>query len=214
MANHFDLNTSQMSTQPFSAAAERNREPILNVLCNLLADRGRALEIGSGTAQHVRYFAQALPGWVWQPSEAPDQYEILVAGLSGQPRSEMIRSPITLDVAAEWPPFAETFDVIYSANTAHIMSWPEVEAMFAGVVKCLSLEGQFVLYGPFKLHGRHHAESNAQFDASLRQRDPAMGIRDLDALDTLAASVGLVRVAEFAMPANNHVLVFRPSRDT
>lgn len=203
-----------MSHRPFSAAAERNREPILNSLRHLLADSGRALEIGSGTAQHVLHFAPALPGWVWQPSEAPDQFETLVASLSDPARPQTIRAPITLDVAAEWPVSAETFDVIYSANTAHIMSWLEVEAMFAGVAKRLSVEGQFILYGPFKLGGRHHAESNAQFDASLRQRDPVMGIRDLDALDTLAATVGLVRVAEFAMPANNHLLVFRPNRDT
>ena len=202
-----------MSHRPFSAAAERNRVPILDVLRNLLAGQGRALEIGSGTAQHVKYFARELPGWTWLPSEAPAQFETLVNALSDE-AVDTIAAPITLDVAADWPGFVDTFDAIYSANTAHIMSWPEVEAMFAGVSRHLTAEGQFILYGPFKKHGRHHADSNAQFDASLRQRDPAMGVRELEALDALADSVGLVRVAEFAMPANNHLLVFRPNPDT
>ena len=177
----------------------------------LLPEQGCALEIGSGTGQHVRLFARELPNWRWQPSEIPAHLAQLQAGLGDQSDVQnTIESPIALDVAADWP--NHSFNAIYSANTAHIMAWPEVEAMFRGVARHLRSHGLFILYGPFRFENRPFADSNAAFDLSLRSRDPAMGIREVEQLDALAHSVGLIRTAELALPANNHILVFEPSK--
>jgi cyclopropane fatty-acyl-phospholipid synthase-like methyltransferase len=163
------------------------------------------LEIGSGTGQHAAFFAPALPLWHWQPSEHPNQLSTLQAGLAGQGTANIGR-PLALDVAGKWP--EEQFDAAYSANTAHIMHLSAVEAMFAGVGARLNSRGLFVLYGPFARNGGHSAPSNAEFDASLRARDPGMGIRDVEQLDRLGEEHGLERIAELRMPANNHILVF------
>jgi len=195
--------------RPYSVAAERNREPILKVLRAWLPKSGRLLEIGSGTGQHVLSFAHALPLWQWQPSERSQELSRLQCGLRahGQPN---IEPALALDVTGTWPD--ETFTAVYSANTAHIMSLPAVEAMFEGVGQRLKPGGLFVLYGPFMRDGRHTAPSNAEFDASLRAQDPQMGIRDLNDLDRWAGRCALERIAELRMPANNHTLIFhKPS---
>jgi len=197
-----------MTDRPHSPAAERNRGPILEVLRVWLPGSGRMLEIGSGTGQHATFFAPALPLWQWQPSEHPNQFPTLQAGLEGH-AMENIERPVVLDVTGRWP--EEKFDAVYSANTAHIMHFPAVEAMFAGVAGRLNSRGLFVLYGPFARSGRHNAPSNAEFDANLRARDPGMGIRDVEQLDLLAEECALERIAELRMPANNHILVFHKS---
>lgn len=194
-----------MTERPHSPAAERNREPILKVLRAWLPKSGRMLEIGAGTGQHARFFAPAFPLWQWQASDRPEQLPSLEAGLRDHDQPNL-EAPIALEVTGHWP--QARFDGVYSANTAHIMHVPAVRAMFAGVGQCLNPGGLFVLYGPFMRHGRHSAQSNADFDASLRARDPGMGIRDLDDLDRLAAGAGLERIAELRMPANNHILIF------
>lgn len=164
------------------------------------------LEIGAGTGQHARYFAGQLPGWSWQATEHPDAMTRLHAGLAGA-ASDNLRPPLALDVTRDLP--EGRWDAVYSANTAHIMPWPAVRAMFAGAAVALEPGGLLVLYGPFRIGGRHHAAGNAAFDAELRARPGGMGIRDLDDLDTLAAASGLERIAELRMPANNHTLVFQ-----
>jgi len=194
-----------MSEKPFSAAAERNRAPIGEVLCAALPDRGSLLEIGSGTGQHALWMCERMPAWRWQPSEHPDQFPTLRSGLAGH-APDNLAAPVVLDVTADWPD--GPFDAVFSANTAHIMHWPAVQAMFAGVGRVLDRAGRFLLYGPFMRAGEHNAPGNAQFDQSLRRRDPGMGVRDLDDLDALAARHGLTRIAELAMPANNHTLIF------
>ncbi|MFU8876549.1 MAG: DUF938 domain-containing protein [Wenzhouxiangellaceae bacterium] len=198
-----------MSTEmrPFSAAAERNRIPIAQVLERVLRGSGTLLEIGAGTGQHAVHCACLLPQWNWLPSEHPAALSSLQQGLAGD-LPENLRDPIELDVTGAWPD--ECFDAIYSANTAHIMPAEAVEAMFQGVGAHLTPGGRFLLYGPFMRDGRHHAASNEEFDASLRRRDPAMGIRDLVWIDRIAAGSGLVRIAELALPANNHMLIFEP----
>lgn len=194
-----------MTERPYSPAAERNREPILKVLRAWLPESGRMLEIGSGTGQHATFFAPALPLWHWQPSEHPNELPTLQAGLAGHATANIER-PLALDVAGPWP--EQKFDAAYSANTAHIMHFPAVEAMFAGVGAKLTSRGLFVLYGPFARNGVQSAPSNAEFDASLRARDPGMGIRDVERLDRLGDACGLERIAELRMPANNHILIF------
>ena len=173
------------------------------------------LEIGSGTGQHASFFGTALSRppwqWQWQPSERPAELHRLNAGLAHY-RTEGGPEPIALDVSGAWP--KGPFDAAFSANTAHIMHWREVVAMLSGVARCLRSGGLFFLYGPFKRAGRHNASSNAEFDASLRQRDAEMGIRDLQDLDREAEACGLQRIAEIRMPANNHILVFRKAGET
>lgn len=185
--------------KPFSEASERNRAPILAILQRVLKDRKCVLEIGSGTGQHAAYFAAALPHLVWQASDVAENLPGIRQWISDP-------APLELDVDGPWP--AVDADAVYSANTCHILSWPQVERMFAGVGRIAP--AVLALYGPFKYHGRHTSDSNARFDAMLRSRDPASGIRDVEALKALGAAVGYLLDEDNAMPANNRLLVWRP----
>jgi SAM-dependent methyltransferase len=184
----------------YSEASERNRQPILEVLKRVFADRRRVLEIGSGTGQHAAYFAPELPHLVWQASDVAANLESVRAWRAEPP-------PIELDVDSPFPLLDA--DAVFSANTSHIMSWPQVERTFAGVGALLPPGGVFALYGPFNYGGRPTAESNARFDAMLRGRDPASGIRDSEAIIALAARHGMALVEDNSMPANHRLLVFR-----
>ena len=198
-------------SKPFSEACERNKAPILAVLEKVFTRTGVILEIGSGTGQHAVYFARHLPHLVWQPADVAAHLPGINAWLDGAQLANL-RAPLELDVAADpWP--IESADGIFSANTAHIMAWPEVENMFAGVSRLLSRGGSFCLYGPFNYGGRYTSDSNAQFDRYLKTRDPVMGIRDVDDLVRLGERTGLALIDDVAMPANNRVLVWERSRD-
>jgi SAM-dependent methyltransferase len=191
---------------PFAEACERNKTPILNCLRKLLPRRGWVLEIGSGTGQHVVHFAPRFERLSWQPSERRD----LLPGLHARIRSEgcvNVLPAIELDVFGVWPD--QEYAAAYSANTAHIMSWPGVCAMFSGVGRRLRSGGPFCLYGPFNIGGRFTSASNEEFDRSLRERDPGMGLRDAEALDSLAQDHQLVLQGRLQLPANNLLLVFR-----
>lgn len=192
--------------KPFSAACERNREPILAVLRSHFADRRRVLEVGSGTGQHAVHFAAALPLLVWQTSDRPEwlpgiRLWLTEAGLPNTP------PPIELDVRGPWP--GERFDAVFSANTLHIMGWPEVEALFAGLPAVLADDARLTIYGPFNYGGCFTSASNAAFDAGLRADDPKRGIRDFEAVDALARGIGFELVEDLAMPANNRCLSWR-----
>ena len=194
-----------MSNLPFSEACERNKEPIIQALGQVFPSRGQVLEIGSCTGQHLVFFAPSFPELSWQPS---DQLEYL-EGLSARIRLEgspNIREAIELDVTKEWP--GQLFDVVYSSNTAHIMSWESVCAMFAGIGDCLLPGGVFCLYGPFNESGRFTSVSNQEFDCGLRARDAKQGIRDLEALVELASGQHMELQQQFRLPANNCLLVF------
>jgi len=192
--------------RPFSQACENNKEPILRVLRQWL-DAGTVLEIGSGTGQHAVHFAPRLPAVTWQPSDQAAHLPGIRAWLAACPAPNL-RPPLALDVLAEpWPelpPLAHAF----SANTAHIMSWEAVCAMFAGLAARLPAPGCFCLYGPFSYGGRHTSESNRAFDAHLRAADPAQGLRDLEAMCALGERHGLTLIDDVAMPANNRLLVW------
>ena len=186
--------------RPFSEASERNRAAILAVLKRVFRDRKRVLEIGSGTGQHAAYFAPELPHLIWLASDVAENLSGIREWVSEPP-------PLELDVEKDWP--ALSADAVFSANTCHIMSWPQVERMFSGVGQLLPAGGVFALYGPFNYHGKHTSESNARFDAMLRSRDPASGLRDFEAVNALAEPSGLRLAEDNAMPANNRLLVWR-----
>jgi cyclopropane fatty-acyl-phospholipid synthase-like methyltransferase len=199
-----------MTAKAFSAASERNREPILGALRDLLADCTSVLEIGSGTGQHAVHFAAAMPQLRWQTSDLAASHDSIRAWIADSGLSNVL-PPLKLNVAVnDWP--AGPFDAVYSANTSHIMSWPQVQAMFAGVGRVLAPGGVFCLYGPFRRAGRHTSEGNAEFDAALRSRAPHMGLRDAESVDALAREQGLELIADLAMPANNALLAWRRMR--
>jgi cyclopropane fatty-acyl-phospholipid synthase-like methyltransferase len=192
---------------PFSQACENNKRPILSVLQHHLQHGCRVLEVGSGTGQHVVFFGAELPGTSWQPSDRSDYLPIVAARVARAGLAN-VSAPVGLDVDhRRWP--AGPFDAVYSANTAHIMGWPSVERFVTGVGGVLAPGGRFLLYGPFNYGGRFTSDSNESFDASLRQRDPASGIRDFEAVDALARAAGMDLVEDNAMPANNRLLVWR-----
>lgn len=199
--------TAAPAERPYSEACEENKAPILGVLRQELADCASVLEIGSGTGQHAVFFAAELGHLEWHTSDMREHHAGIRAWLEAAPRSNL-HPPLALDVLHDpWP--QRRFDAVFSANTAHIMSWPAVEAMFRGVGRVLEPGGVFCLYGPFSYAGGHTAESNARFDAWLRARDPASGVRDFEALNALAVASGLRLSADHEMPVNNRILVWR-----
>jgi cyclopropane fatty-acyl-phospholipid synthase-like methyltransferase len=190
-----------------SEACERNKGPILAVLRRELAASRRVLEIGSGTGQHALHFAAHLPQLTWQPTELGENLPPLAEWLRAQGTANVL-APLALDVRDD-PWRVPGIDAVFSANTLHIMGWEAVGEFFRGVGTVLEAPGVLCVYGPFRFDGRHTSDSNAEFDRYLRARDPASGVRDFEALDTLAASQGLAFAADHAMPANNRTLVWR-----
>lgn len=201
-----------MPPKPFSPSCERNRAPILDVLRAAFAGRRRALEIGSGTGQHAVHFAAAMPWLEWQCSDA----EAHLPGI-GQWLAEAelpnTPPPVVLQAVADPPGLAPPppgrFDAVFSANTLHIMGWPEVEGFFAGLPALLEADATVAVYGPFNVGGAFTSDSNRDFDGWLKARDPRSGLRDLKAVDALARAAGLRREADVAMPANNRLLLWR-----
>jgi cyclopropane fatty-acyl-phospholipid synthase-like methyltransferase len=177
------------------------------VLTEVFADRRRVLEIGSGTGQHAVYFAAALPHLVWQTADVQQHHAGIRAWLVDAALPNVL-APLALDVCQTgWR--SGRYDAVFSANTLHIMSWPEVECFFAGIGVVLEPDGVLAVYGPFNYGGAFTSESNARFDAWLKARDPASGVRDFEAVAALAGAQGLVLQQDVAMPANNRTLVWR-----
>jgi cyclopropane fatty-acyl-phospholipid synthase-like methyltransferase len=190
-----------------SETCERNKAPILAVLREELAACTRVLEVGSGTGQHAVYFAAALAQLIWQPSELQESLPALAERIRLEGGANLL-APVELDVLADpWP--VTSVDAVFSANTLHIMGWSAVCEFFRGAAAILARPGVLCVYGPFRFDGRHTSESNVAFDQWLRQRDPASGVRDFEALDRLAQQRGLTLAANHAMPANNRTLVWR-----
>ena len=193
--------------KPFSEACEQNKYPILEVLRQELADCRSILEIGSGTGQHAAFFARELPHLFWQTSDLADAHAGILAWIT-DPQLTNVGVPLALEIGKDtWP--GRNFDGVFSANTAHIMGWPDVELMFAGVASVLVPGGVFCLYGPFNYHGTFSSESNARFDAWLRRRDARSGVRDFEHLDYQARRHGMSLARDHAMPVNNRTLVWK-----
>ena len=192
--------------KPYAESCEQNRGPILEILRLYLQDRYTLLEIGSGTGQHAVYFAPEFPHLLWQTSDLTDNHAGIRQWIAeaGCPNA---LDPIALDVnQPDWP--EPGYEAVFSANTAHIMDWDSMRAMFAGVGRVLNPGGVFLLYGPFNYGGKYTSESNARFDHWLKRRDPQSGIRNFDDLDRLAVAAGMELLADHPMPANNRTLVW------
>lgn len=205
---HFSLDSNGDPELPHSPAAERNAEPILAQLRRLLPASGRVLEIASGTGQHAVHFASALSGIEWQPSDVdPDALKAVRIRVdhAGLPN---LRPPVELDVEArDWP--LERADAILCVNLLHISPWSATKGLIAGAARCLPAGGILAVYGPFRFAGEHIADSNARFDADLRSRHASWGIRDVADVAAIASDHGLDHQETIALPANNHLLVFR-----
>ena len=195
-----------MTAKSFAPATERNSLPILGVIRREFENLESILEIGSGTGQHAVCFGAELPHLTWQTSELGEHHDGIQSWLD-EAALPNVREPILLDVSTARLP-AESYDGVFSANTAHIMSFAAVEKMFALVSSVLRDNGVFCLYGPFRQAGEFNAPSNAAFHASLKERDPNMGIRHLEDLDRLGLAGGLRRSRLYTMPANNHLAVW------
>ena len=191
-----------------AAATERNRDPILEVLRGVLPQAGLVLEIASGTGQHVVHFARAFPALRWQPSDLSTAHLASIAAWSAASGADNIAPPVLLDVeSASWP--VAHADAILNINMIHIAPWSAAEALFRGAARLLPAAGLLYMYGPFKRGGQHTAPSNQSFDERLRAEDPRWGVRDLDDVQSLAASAGFTAAEITEMPANNLSLVFR-----
>ncbi|WP_454874085.1 DUF938 domain-containing protein [Paraburkholderia xenovorans] len=206
------MTDSQAALRQRSPSAERNCEPILAVLREALPATGRVLEIASGTGQHAVCFARAMPGLDWQPSDADAAARASIAAWITHEGLANVRAPLALDVhQPDWG--VDTLDAVVCINMIHISPWSATQALFAGASRRLVDGGVLYLYGPYKRGGAHTSPSNDAFDQQLRSRDPAWGVRDMETVVALGASVGLVCDGPLAMPANNFSLVFRKRTD-
>lgn len=203
----------KMIEKPHSPSCDRNRDPILAALREHFADRRDVLEIGSGTGQHAVHFAQAMPWLRWQCSDHPDHLPGIRLWLED---ARLPNTPAALPLRAMggpppgfMPPLPQRYDAAFSANTLHIMGWPEVCAFFAGLPQVLAQDATVAVYGPFNVAGDFTSDSNRAFDGWLKARDRRSGIRDLEAVDALATGAGLRLDADLPMPAHNRLLVWR-----
>jgi len=192
--------------KPYAESCEKNKEPVLGVLKEIFANSTRVLEISSGTGQHAVYFGRELPHLIWQPSELAQNLPGIRAWLD-EAQLPNVLPPLAIDVNdARWPVTA--VDAIFNANTVHIISWAEVERMFAHIARAIAPGGCVCFYGPYNYDGKFTSDSNARFDTWLKARDPNSGVRDFEAVNRLAASHGLQLLRDIEMPSNNRMLVW------
>jgi cyclopropane fatty-acyl-phospholipid synthase-like methyltransferase len=195
----------------YSEACEQNKDPILAILRAAFMNARNVLEIGSGTGQHAVYFSEQLPQLRWQTSDLPENHPGIHAWLQEAELKNAL-APVALDTRnAAWPQQTpeKSYDGLFSANTTHIMDWPAVEGLFAGVGELLESNGRFCLYGPFNYQGAYSSDSNQRFDDCLKARDPASGIRHFEELDSLANENNMALESDHEMPVNNRLLVWR-----
>jgi hypothetical protein len=194
----------------FSPAADRNKAPILEVLTGVLPGPTAVLEIASGTGQHAEHFAAARADWDWQPTDADAGALASIASRTAALTN--VRPPLMLDVRApRWPEPLGRFDAFYCANLLHIAEWATCAALMQGAARHLLPGGAIVLYGPYLVDGEPTAPGNVAFDADLRERNPAWGLRRLAEVIAESEHAGLALERRVDMPANNLLLVFRRS---
>lgn len=196
-----------MTDLPFAPACERNRQPIAEALQQHISQPARLLEVGSGTGQHGYYFSEQFPELIWQPTDRSENMAAISQWVAAAQRRNFL-TPLCLDVNAPGE-VGSDYDYVYTANTLHIMSWQEVQALAYLLPTLLRADGLLLVYGPFNYDGQFTSDSNARFDQMLRNSKPHQGIRDFAAVDELAQSVGLTLLDDMMMPANNRFLVWR-----
>ena len=189
-------------------AAERNKRPILHILRDTFPATGLVLELASGTGQQVAFYADQLPDLHWQPTDYdPDTLPSIEAWRQAS-HPDRIRPPLRLDATATAWPVAQA-DAMLCVNMLQVSPWTAALGMLAGAARTLVPGGPLVIYSPMSRGGRHISPGNASFDASLKARNPLLGVRDADRLIEEATAVGLSHVQTLDMPANNTVLIFR-----
>ncbi len=194
----------------FAPATQRNRAPILDILARALPRDGSVLEIASGSGEHGAWFVPHLPAVTWQPSDPDPECRRSIAARVAELASPRFLPPLDLDVTApRWP--IERAEALVCINMVHIAPWAAAVALIAGAARILPPGGILYLYGPFMRGGRHTAASNADFDVSLRARNPDWGLRDVEAVTERAEGAGLEALEVIEMPANNLSLLFRRS---
>ena len=192
----------------FAPAAERNRQPILDVLRRVLPPAGLVLEVASGTGQHTIFFSEHLPALHWQPTDASSEALQSIGAWVDEAARKNLLAPLELDVRSpQWP--VTKADALLCINMIHISPWETTEALFQGASQLLAGGSPLVTYGPYRLHGEHTAPSNAAFDQSLRSRNARWGLRDIDELSELGRKTGFALQERVGMPANNMTLVWK-----
>jgi SAM-dependent methyltransferase len=202
-----------MTTKRIAPAAERNKEPILEILRDVLPTQGLVLEVASGSGQHAVHFARALPHLVWQPSDADPGALASIRAYCEEANLDNLRSPVPLDASApSWP--IERADAVVSINMIHIAPWTACLGLLEGSARILSPDAPLILYGPFVIDGDFIAPSNVEFDRRLRSENPSWGIREMREVERAgeASRFRLERVV--ARPANNQVVVLRRTEMT
>jgi len=192
--------------RPYSESCEQNKFAILDVIQAFLQPGIEVLEIGSGTAQHAIFFAENHPRIYWQTSDRAAYIEGIQSWLDFAGLTNLA-SPIVLDVCAQWPD--NTYDLVFTANSLHIMGEQAAEQCIRGAAKILKPGGNLIVYGPFNYDGRFTSESNCRFEQWLKQQNPESGIKDFEWLNEIATIAGLTLRDDIAMPANNRVLIWQ-----
>ncbi len=195
-----------------SPAAERNKKPILDVLGRVLPETGTVVEVASGTGQHAVYFARSLPELRWQPSEIDAALLESIRARIDAEASDNVEPPVVLDVCEQpWP--VASASAVLCINMIHIAPWAATRCLFSGARAILAAGAPLILYGPFRLEGGRTAPRNEAFDRSLRSRDPEWGVREIERVTAVAGEHAFSLEEIVAMPANNHVVVYRRDRD-
>ena len=192
--------------QGYSQAAENNKAPIADVMGKHLPPDASVLEIGSGAGQHALHMSHTFPGITWLPTEREAVVPILRANLALY-ESHNIQPPLSLDLA-DFIWSGDPVDAVYAANVMHIVSETLGERLVQLAAEALKSSGLLMLYGPYKYNGQFTTQSNATFDRWLKDRDPASGVRDFEAVIATAQCTGLTLAQDYAMPANNQMLIF------
>jgi SAM-dependent methyltransferase len=186
----------------------RNREAILQVLRRVLPSQGLVLEVASGSGEHAAYFAERLPSLIWHPSELDPRSLASIAAHRTAADTPNLLPPVCLDATSEqWP--VESVDALVCINMIHISPWAVSEGLMAGARRALRMGGIIYLYGPYKIDGRHTAQSNKEFDAWLRTQNAQWGVRDFADIKDLAARNDFVLIETVPMPANNMSIIFK-----
>lgn len=199
---------TEFNTRNYSPSCDRNKDVISAQLGALFQTTTTLLEVGSLSGQHGAHVSAEHPHLHWQPSDLMENLTALNANVKLANLNNLAQ-PIPLDVAKSelWP--KQQYNVIFTANTLHIMSWLHVQKLFENMSISLSEQATLCVYGPFKYRGNYTSASNAEFQLWLQERDPESGIRDFEAVDELAQNIGFQLQHDIAMPANNQLLVWR-----